>query len=85
MSRATIIAIRIYQRLISPFLGTNCRYEPSCSAYGVGAIEQHGALRGIPLTAWRILRCNPFSQGGYDPPVKRLSASVVDDEAGAAS
>ena len=85
MSRAAIAAIRIYQRLLSPFLGTNCRYEPSCSAYGVEAIEHHGVLRGVPMTAWRILRCNPFSHGGYDPPIKRPAASVADDEAGAAS
>ena len=85
MSRAAIIAIRIYQRLLSPFLGTNCRYEPSCSAYGVEAIEQHGVLRGVPMTLWRILSCNPFSQGGYDPAVKPPPSEVADDGAGAAS
>lgn len=85
MSRAAIVAIRIYQRLLSPLLGTNCRYEPSCSVYGVEAIEHHGVLRGVPMTFWRILRCNPFSHGGYDPPVTPPPGDLADDEAGAAS
>jgi hypothetical protein len=58
--------IRLYQRTISPFLGPVCRYYPSCSQYGYEAMSVHGALKGTILTAWRILRCNPWSAGGVD-------------------
>jgi putative membrane protein insertion efficiency factor len=58
--------IRIYQRTISPLLGPVCRYYPSCSQYGYEAMSVHGALKGTILTAWRILRCNPWSAGGVD-------------------
>jgi uncharacterized protein len=58
--------IRIYQRTISPLLGPRCRYYPSCSHYGYEAMSVHGALKGTILTAWRILRCNPWSPGGID-------------------
>jgi len=59
--------IRVYQHWISPALPRRCKYEPTCSAYGVEAIRKHGVLRGFVLAAWRLLRCNPFSHGGYDP------------------
>ena len=62
-----IALIRLYQRRISPLLPRRCRYHPTCSAYAVQAIESFGILRGSVLAAWRILRCNPFSHGGYDP------------------
>jgi uncharacterized protein len=66
--RAAFIApIRMYQRFISPGLPRRCKYHPSCSAYAVQAIESYGILRGSVLAAWRLLRCNPFSLGGYDP------------------
>ena len=58
--------IRVYQWTISPLLGPVCRYHPSCSRYGYEAIKVHGALKGTILTAWRILRCNPWSAGGFD-------------------
>jgi putative membrane protein insertion efficiency factor len=58
--------IRIYQRAVSPLLGPRCRYYPSCSQYGYEAMSVHGALKGTILTAWRILRCNPWSAGGID-------------------
>ena len=58
--------IRIYQRTISPLLGPVCRYYPSCSQYGYEAMSVHGAAKGTILTAWRILRCNPWSAGGID-------------------
>ena len=58
--------IRIYQRTISPLLGPRCRYYPSCSQYGYEAMSVHGAAKGTILTAWRILRCNPWSAGGID-------------------
>jgi len=59
--------IRLYQRFISPGLPRRCKYEPTCSAYAVEALRTHGPLRGVVLAAWRLLRCNPFSHGGYDP------------------
>lgn len=61
-----IIIIKIYQKFISPFLGKNCRFYPSCSCYGVEAINKHGALKGGYLTVKRILKCNPFHEGGPD-------------------
>jgi putative membrane protein insertion efficiency factor len=59
--------IRLYQRFLSPLLPPSCRFTPSCSRYTVEAIQKHGAVRGSFLGAWRILRCNPFGKGGYDP------------------
>ncbi len=59
--------IRIYQRLISPMVGQRCRYYPSCSEYAVQAIQRFGILRGLVLAGWRLLRCNPWSRGGFDP------------------
>ena len=67
MKRLLIGAIRIYRKTLSPFMGQQCRFEPTCSHYGEEAIAKHGALRGIILTVWRILRCGPWSKGGYDP------------------
>lgn len=58
--------IRIYQKTISPLLGEVCRYYPSCSHYGYEAMSVHGAFKGTILTAWRVLRCNPWSAGGVD-------------------
>ena len=62
-----LLPLRGYQRLISPLLPARCKYHPSCSTYAVQAIETFGILRGSVLAAWRLLRCNPFSHGGYDP------------------
>ncbi len=67
MKRILIRLIKLYQRYISPVKITRCPYIPTCSAYGLEAIEKHGALKGSILAVWRILRCNPFSHGGYDP------------------
>jgi putative membrane protein insertion efficiency factor len=65
--RAVVIApIRVYQKAISPALGNRCRYYPSCSQYAVQAIRSYGILRGLVLAAWRLLRCNPWSHGGFD-------------------
>ena len=61
------IPIRLYQKYISPGLGHNCRLTPTCSAYAIQAIQVHGCLKGLLLTAWRIARCNPFGRWGYDP------------------
>jgi putative membrane protein insertion efficiency factor len=66
--RAALIAlIRAYQYAISPLLGQRCKYYPSCSSYAVEALREHGVVRGLGLATWRLLRCNPFSDGGYDP------------------
>ncbi len=59
--------IRLYQRLISPLMPARCKYHPSCSAYAAEAIRSYGPLRGTILSVWRLLRCNPFSNGGLDP------------------
>ena len=67
MKRLLIGAIRLYRKILSPFIGQQCRFEPTCSHYGEEAIAKHGALRGTILTVWRILRCGPWSKGGYDP------------------
>ena len=65
--RVAIAPIRFYQVLISPALPRRCKYEPTCSAYAVEAFRRYGPLRGFVLAAWRLVRCNPFSHGGYDP------------------
>lgn len=67
IKKLCIALIRFYQRNLSPHLGANCRFTPTCSQYAIQAIEIHGTLIGIVLTAWRILRCNPLFKGGYDP------------------
>jgi uncharacterized protein len=65
--RLVLAPIRFYQRAISPLLPRRCKYHPTCSQYAVEAVREFGALRGAVLAAWRVLRCNPFSHGGYDP------------------
>ncbi|MFF4771742.1 membrane protein insertion efficiency factor YidD [Microtetraspora fusca] len=66
-ARVLLVPIRFYRAFISPALGPRCRFEPSCSAYGMEAIAVHGAVRGSWLTIRRIGRCHPFHPGGYDP------------------
>ncbi len=68
MRRLATAPLRLYRRLLSPLLPARCKYHPTCSAYAVQAIESFGILRGSVLALWRLLRCNPFSHGGYDPP-----------------
>jgi uncharacterized protein len=63
-----IAAVRVYQWTLSPFIGRHCRFEPSCSAYFILAVEKYGAIRGSWRGLRRIGRCNPFHPGGYDPP-----------------
>ena len=62
-----ILLIRVYQYTLSPFIGRNCRYTPTCSNYGIEAIKKYGAVKGGYLALRRILRCHPFHEGGYDP------------------
>lgn len=60
-------AVRGYQLAIRPLIGAQCRFHPSCSEYALEALARHGALRGTGLAFWRILRCNPWNAGGFDP------------------
>lgn len=67
VQRILLAPITLYQRLISPLTPAHCKYHPTCSAYAVDAIKTYGVARGVVLAAWRLLRCNPWSRGGYDP------------------
>ncbi len=67
LRRLFLWLIRLYQRGISPYTQPHCNYVPTCSAYAAEAIRRHGAVKGTVLAVWRLLRCNPFSRGGYDP------------------
>lgn len=67
MKKFVLGAIRFYQREISPLCPPRCRYIPTCSEYAVEAVEKYGAIKGTYLATKRILRCNPFHKGGYDP------------------
>jgi uncharacterized protein len=67
MKRVMIAIVRGYKKYISPLIPPSCRFTPTCSEYAIEAIQRHGALKGGLLAAWRILRCNPFCKGGYDP------------------
>jgi putative membrane protein insertion efficiency factor len=62
-----VAPIRLYQRVLSPAIGERCKYYPSCSEYAAQAIARFGILRGLVLAGWRLLRCNPWSHGGFDP------------------
>lgn len=68
LARALIALVRVYQLLLSPLLGGQCRFEPSCSRYALACLERHGALRGSLLSVKRVCKCSPFHPGGYDPP-----------------
>ena len=76
MKRVALAAIAAYRRLISPALPRRCRYEPTCSAYAAQAVRRFGAARGLLLAGWRLLRCNPFSHGGFDPVPARFTLRV---------
>ena len=67
MSRVFAAPITLYRRFISPLMAPRCRYYPTCSAYAAESIRSYGVLRGLVLAAWRLLRCNPLSHGGFDP------------------
>ncbi len=67
MKKLLQLPIHLYRWTLSPLLGANCRYHPSCSAYALEAIERHGALRGSGLAVRRICRCHPWGAAGYDP------------------
>lgn len=73
-ARALITLVRLYQWFLSPFLGGQCRFEPSCSRYAVTCLETHGAARGSLLSVRRLCKCHPFHPGGIDLPPERASA-----------
>ena len=74
LARCLALLVRAYQFIVRPLLPPACRFVPSCSEYAIEALRTHGALRGGLLASWRILRCNPFVPGGYDPvPAHRCS------------
>ncbi|TDC79684.1 membrane protein insertion efficiency factor YidD [Actinomadura sp. 7K507] len=78
-----ILLVRAYRRFLSPLLGQQCRFQPSCSAYGLESLQTHGAPRGTWLTIRRIARCHPFHPGGYDPvPPKKSSETPYSGEPG---
>lgn len=76
MKRLLLAPIAAYQRLVSPALPRRCRYEPTCSAYATQSIRRFGPIRGLLLACWRLLRCNPFSHGGFDPVPGRFTLRV---------
>jgi putative membrane protein insertion efficiency factor len=67
-ARGVIALVRLYQLTLSPLVGRQCRFVPTCSNYMIQAVEKYGALRGAAKGVWRIARCNPFCRGGVDPP-----------------
>ena len=67
ISKILIGMVRWYQKYISPAIGPHCKYQPTCSQYMIDAVTKYGPIKGTAMGIWRILRCNPFSKGGYDP------------------
>jgi len=67
LARLLALLVRAYQLVLRPILPPACKFVPSCSEYTIGALRTHGAVRGLMLAVWRLLRCNPFTAGGYDP------------------
>jgi putative membrane protein insertion efficiency factor len=67
MQKLIITLIKSYQYLLSPFLGSHCRYYPSCSHYALNAVKEHGTWKGLALAVRRVSRCHPWHEGGYDP------------------
>jgi putative membrane protein insertion efficiency factor len=65
--RVLIFLIRLYQKTLSAWMPPSCRFTPSCSEYAIEALRVHGLFKGLLLATWRVLRCNPFFPGGYDP------------------
>ncbi len=82
--RLVLSALRGYQAWVSPLFGAfgaRCCFEPSCSQYALDAVQAHGPLRGLALAGWRLLRCNPFNAGGFDPVVNSSRIEEAPDEA----
>lgn len=73
LNRAAVKLVRMYQLLLSPYMGMQCKYVPTCSQYACDCFNHYGFFKSLGMTAWRIARCNPLSHGGYDPAVKQTS------------
>lgn len=73
MKHIPIFFISAYRRLVSPLVPRRCKYHPTCSEYSIEALREWGLVRGLALSAWRLLRCNPLSHGGFDPVRKRAA------------
>jgi uncharacterized protein len=73
VKRLALLPIAAYQRWVSPALPRRCRFEPTCSAYAARAVRRFGLVRGVVLALWRLLRCNPLSDGGFDPVPERFT------------
>ena len=74
-----VVLVKAYRVLLSPWLGSACRFEPTCSNYALGALEKHGAFAGTYLTLYRLARCQPWCDGGHDPvPQRTLFTSLAD-------
>lgn len=67
MKHLFLLPLRFYRKFISPHFPAHCRFTPTCSSYAITAFERFGVCKGLYLTIWRVLRCNPFGKGGYDP------------------
>ena len=81
MKYICIALIKVYRKFISPIKPPCCRFTPTCSAYALEAFKKRGFFVGLGLTVWRILRCNPFSRGGYDPvPERPIRRKMVEDD-----
>jgi uncharacterized protein len=76
VKRLLVALIGAYQRRLSPVLPRRCRYEPTCSSYAAESLKRFGVARGLLLAIWRLLRCNPFSHGGFDPVPERFTLRV---------
>ena len=82
MKHLMIALIKFYRRFISPIKPPCCRFTPTCSAYALEAFTKRGFFAGLILTVWRILRCNPFSRGGYDPVPEHGFRRVIENKCG---
>ena len=71
-----LLPLHLYRAIISPNLPPRCKYYPTCSTYGVQAVRELGVIRGSIVAAWRVMRCNPFSHGGFDPVPRRFTLRV---------
>jgi putative membrane protein insertion efficiency factor len=76
-----ILIIKFYKTAISPYLGNNCRFHPTCSAYALEALKAHGPLKGFWLGAKRVAKCHPFHPGGYDPvPLPKIKVKLIENK-----
>jgi hypothetical protein len=78
VKRILLAAVRFYKRRVSPGLPPSCRFQPTCSDYALEAIDRFGAVRGTAMSAWRLVRCNPFNDGGLDPVPERSAKRSVE-------